>query len=572
VFQSGSRSGSRSLIATTRWGMTAFAVAATMCCSYGSSASGAAEVAHQDAATRVQSATSGFSGAKWGDPAADKLAKNAYGKNAAQQDPGSLYTVDTAIGARKVWGRKDSLGRHDTGQGVGVALLDSGVDQVAGLDAAGKVTYGPDLSIEGNGPLTQQDTFGHGTFMAGIIAGRGTTNPSSDLGSAPAQIQLGVAPDAKLLAIKLATTDGSTDVSQVIAALDWVTEHPVMPDGTRIRVINLSYGTSSAQSYAADPLAAAAENAWRHGIVVVTSAGNDGTATGRLTDPAIDPYVLAVGATDSGDTTNGWQGGHATAAAFTSVGSAARRPDLSAPGTSIVSARDTGSYIDVNHPEGLVAGDTSGTLFRGSGTSQAAAVVSGAVADLLQAYPTLTPDQVKFVLTHSAQVMKAADPNAVGAGTLDLAGAYDMASHVVVGDNTAAALRSASVQTFAQSTGQGSIDAARGDSVLVDADGDALTGEIDVQGNPWDPAAWWQASSGLTAWSGGDFLGVEWTGAGWSTTGDDTTSARWSSARWSSARWSDADWTSARWSSARWSSARWSSARWSSARWSSNDW
>ena len=572
MFPSILRTRARSFIMTSRWGMTAFAVAASMCCSYGSGASAASDVAHQSGPAGNHSATSGFSGAKWGDPAADKAAKNGYGKNAAQQDPGSLYTVESAIGARNVWNHKDSLGRQDTGLGIGVAVLDSGVSPVAGLSAPGKVTYGPDLSIEGNGPLAQQDTFGHGTFMAGIIAGRGTTSPSSDLGSAPAQIQLGVAPDAELLAVKLATTDGSTDVSQVIAALDWVTEHPVMPDGTRIRVINLSYGTSSAQTYTADPLAAAAENAWRHGIVVVTSAGNGGSDAGRLTDPAIDPYVLAIGATDSGDKTNGWQGQHATAAAFSSVGDTARHPDLSAPGTSIVSLRDAGSYIDVNHPEGLVSGDATGSLFRGSGTSQAAAVVSGAVADLLQAYPTLTPDQVKYVLTDSAQLMKNADPDAVGAGTLDLASAYGLASHMVAGDNNAAAPRGAAVQTFAQSTGQGSIDEARGDSVLVDADGNPVTGEVDVQGNPWDPAVWWQASSTLTAWSGGNYLDVVWTGADWSTTGSSTASARWSSARWSSARWSDADWDSARWSSARWSSARWSSARWSSARWSSNDW
>ena len=264
--------------------------------------------------------SSNFSGGKWGDPTADSVSKDAYGRNQAQSDPGSLFTVEKAIGARSVWTKKDKSGRQVTGQGVAVAVLDSGVDQVPGLDGAGKVTYGPDLSIEGNGALAQQDTYGHGTFMAGIIAGRGATNPSSDLPSAPANIQLGIAPDAKLLAMKLATTDGSTDVSQVIAALDWVTQHPVLADGTRVRVINLSYGTDSAQPYANDPLAAAADNAWRHGIVVVTSAGNTGSATGRLTDPAIDPTVIAVGATDSSDRSDGWAHDHTKVASFSNVG------------------------------------------------------------------------------------------------------------------------------------------------------------------------------------------------------------------------------------------------------------
>jgi serine protease AprX len=250
----------------------------------------------------VVGTTNGFSGGKWGDPAADTVSKSADGTYQAAQDPGSLFTVEKAIGARKLWAQTDASGRQLTGRGVSVAVLDSGVTPVAGRDGAGKVSFGPNLSIEGNGVLTQQDTFGHGTFMAAIIAGRGTTSRSSDLSSAPAGVQLGVAPDAGLLAMKLATTDGSVDVSQVIAALDWVTQHPVLPDGTRVRVINLSYGTDSAQAYLADPLAAASENAWKHGIVVVASAGNNGPGTTRLSDP----YVIAVGATDSNDKVNGW--------------------------------------------------------------------------------------------------------------------------------------------------------------------------------------------------------------------------------------------------------------------------
>jgi serine protease AprX len=520
----------------------------------------------------VVSTTGGFSGHRWGDPAVDAVSKDAYGKHQAAKDPGSLYTVENAIGARGLWAQKDASGRSLTGQGVSVAVLDSGVSPVAGLDGAGKVTFGPDLSIEGNGVLTQQDTFGHGTFMAGIIAGRGAANPSSDLAKAPANVQLGVAPDAGLLAMKLATTDGSVDVSQVIAALDWVTQHPVLPDGTRVRVINLCYGTDSAQAYLADPLAAAAENAWHHGIVVVASAGNSGSDNGRLTDPAIDPYVIAVGATDSGAKVNGWAPNKTTAAEFSQVGSAERHTDLVAPGTSLVSARVPGSFVDVNNPSGLVSGDTSGTLFRGSGTSESAAVVSGSVALLLQAYPNLTPDQVKYALTSSADPVKHADPIAVGAGTLDLAQALKVASRLAGTDKKAATLGAAAIQDFPSSTGQGSIDAARAGDVLVDADGNDLSGEIDVQGTPWDAAAWWQATSTLSAWSGGMWLGVTWTGDDWLPASDGLSSHRWSSHRWSSHRWSDADWDSSSWTSHRWSSHRWSSHRWSDDGWDSHRW
>jgi serine protease AprX len=386
-------------------------------------------------------------------------------------------------------------------------------------------------------------------------------------------VQLGVAPDAKVIALKLATTDGSTDVSQVIASLDWVVSHPVMPDGTRIRVINLSYGTDSTQSYQNDPLAAAAENAWKHGIVVVVSAGNGGNDTGTLTDPATDPFVIATGAADSLNQMNGWAADHAQVADF-SQASAGRGPDLIAPGRSIVSVRDPGSYVDANFPEGRVDGDSSSSLFRGSGTSQAAAVTTGAVADLLQAFPALTPDQVKFALTSTADTLRNADRSAAGAGILDLDGAYDAINAINASATPAerAAAASAAVQNFPAATGQGSLDAARGGAVLLDADGNPVIGEMDAQGNAWNAAAWWQASSTLSAWSGGQWLGTTWTGAGWASNTDPLASARWSSARWSSARWSAADWSSARWSSARWSSARWSSARWSSARWSSARW
>jgi serine protease AprX len=534
-------------------------------------ATGGAERSHAASAALA----SGWSGddERWGSTRADTVSLDAYGRNQAELDPGSLYTVGKAIGARDLWAKMDRNERYLTGQGIGVAVLDSGVSQVAGLNGSGKVTYGPDLSIEGNGVLTHQDTFGHGTFMAGIIAGRGTTTSSSNLDTASADVQLGIAPDAKLLAMKLANTDGSTDVSQVIAALDWITQNPVMPNGTRVRVINLSYGTNSAQSYLSDPLAAATENAWKHGIVVVTSAGNNGALTGRLTDPAIDPYVIAVGATDNKLRVDRWSSDLTNVASFSQVGSTARPVDLVAPGTSLVSLRAPGSSIDVNNPSGLVAGDASKTLFRGSGTSQAAAVVSGSAALLLQAYPSLTPDEVKYALTSSADAIIGANPNAAGDGTLDLNNALVTAGRLDGSSDDYSSMRRASIQAMPRSTGLGSIDQARGGSVLVDATGLDLSGEIDAQGKTWTPATWWKATSTTTAWSGGKWLGTTWTGDNYqSVYSGGLSSSRWSSSRWSSSRWSTANWASALWSSSRWSSSRWSSLFWSSSRWSDSGW
>jgi serine protease AprX len=527
-------------------------------------------------AAAAPASTGSLSSSLWGDLSDDLAALDGQDQNNPTADPGSLYTIENAIGARSVWKQQDSTGRQITGQGVTVALLDSGTAPVAGLTAPGKLTYGPDLSIESNGVLTDQDTYGHGTHLAGIIAGRDSAVLNArTIGNLAPSVQLGVAPDAELLSMKLANTDGSVDVSQVIAALNWITEHQSSADGSRVRVVNLSFGTASLQPYQLDPLAGAAENAWRHGLVVVVSGGNDGQGAGRLTDPAIDPYVIAVGASDSNDSVHGWSS--PSVASFSSSGSDSRHVDLLAPGTSIVSLRDPGSFVDVNHPEGLVTGDSTGRLFRGSGTSQAAAVVSGAVALLLQAYPGLTPDQVKGALTQSASHLNAATRYA-GAGELNVASALSVAGKLACKGLLCGLLGGLSgvnsnvSQNFPAATGQGSIEAARGGNNLVDADGVALTGEIDVQGNAWNPVAWWAKASTLSSWSGGDWLGSNWTGAGWSTSTDGTEASRWSASRWSASRWSDADWDASRWSASRWSASRWSASRWSASRWSDSGW
>jgi serine protease AprX len=510
--------------------------------------------------------------ANWGDKDADSKSKSSSGKNDASLDPGSLAAITTATGARDAWATKDGSGRAVTGQGVTVAVLDSGVStSVAGLNAAGKVVTGPDLSMEANSStLRGKDTFGHGTFMAGIIAAKdpvatnkntGQPQPSSDAD------QLGIAPDARILAVKLATTDGSTDVSQVIAGLDWVVQHK-NDNGMNIRVVNLSYGTDSTQSYVTDPLAAAAENAWKHGIVVVASGGNEGTTATGLTDPATDPYVIAVGAATANNDKKAWK--TPTVATFSQHGTATRHVDLLAPGTSLVSLRDVGSYIDTTYPEGQVAGDTTGRLFRGSGTSQAAAVVSGAVALLLQAYPGLTPDEVKYALTSSADSVSGSVLDR-GAGELDISGALNVAKVIAA---TSTPLRTTLfAQNFTPATGLGSLDAARGGSYLADpTSGAALTGEVDVQNRPWNAAAWRKASVAGTAWTGGVWNGARWTGDGWTaatsttsttaTTPTTWTSTAWSGSLWTGARWSDVSWTGARWSGARWSGARWSGAAW----------
>src|SRR4051794_18057064 len=181
----------------------------------------------------------------------------------------TLPQVRSAIGASSMWQR------GYTGKGVGVALVDTGMVPVEGL-TSGNVVNGPDLSFEGqSADYRYLDTFGHGTHMAGIIAGRSSAGPQLD----------GVAPDVKLTSIKTATSDGAVDVSQIVAAVDWVVQHRNADPANPIRVLNLSYGTDGTQDYRVDPLIHAVENAWRAGIVVVVAGGNQGIGA-KLDNPA----------------------------------------------------------------------------------------------------------------------------------------------------------------------------------------------------------------------------------------------------------------------------------------------
>jgi serine protease AprX len=254
---------------------------------------------------------------------------------------GNSMDATTAYTGAQAWWRAGF-----TGEGIDVAVIDSGVAPVEGLSDPGKVIFGPDLSLESQAPnLSDLDTFGHGTFMAGLIAGRdaGLTTPYVD---APASAYRGMAPDARIVSIKVATADGGADVSQVIAAIDWVVQHAHDP-GMNIRVLNLSYGTNTTQAAGVDPLAYAVEQAWKHGIVVVAAAGNTGYGnvnaaerqtnaglSNTINDPGNASLAITVGSTHR-------DAPHTYGVSFFSskgpTGDGRLKPDLVAPGERITS-------------------------------------------------------------------------------------------------------------------------------------------------------------------------------------------------------------------------------------------
>ena len=305
----------------------------------------------------------------------------------------------------------DSMGRiaggsglaGPDGTGVDVALVDSGVTPVGSLAEPGRVLHGPDFSAERLDPwLTELDTFGHGTHIAGLIAGY---DPVTGFG--------GVAPGARLVSVKVAGADGVTSLGAVLSALDWIRFNG-RRNGLNVRVVNLSLGVAG-RDYRSDVLAHAVEQLWRAGFVVVAAGGNSGDSGPRVLDmPADDPFVIAAGATDTKQTVDPRDD---RVANFSSR-SAWRPPDVVAPGTEMVSLRVPGSTLDHEFPAARTGGDA---FFRGGGTSQAAAVTSGLAARLLTRHPGLLPDQVKAMIRGGAVNIPADGHDAVGGGRIDLA-------------------------------------------------------------------------------------------------------------------------------------------------------
>ena len=330
-----------------------------------------------------------------------------------------------------------------SGAGVTVAVLDSGI-QPGRADFGGRVAASVDFT---GGDGSGDDGCGHGTHIAGIIAGNGTAST----GPAFFRTFYGIAGQAGLVNVRVLDGTGQGSVSSVIAGLGWAVAHK---RDYGIGVINLSLGHPVGESYTTDPLCLAVEAAWKSGIVVVCAAGNGGrarasasgaalwdnegwgTAYGSIQSPGNDPDVITVGAMKSVD---GVRADDAVAT-YSSRGPSrldfVLKPDLVAPGNRIISVNANGSFLDTHfgaiNSVGLSEYSTltavsADTYLRLSGTSMAAPVVAGAAALLLQSDPTLSPDTVKARLMASANKtgygfwgLGDIDPCTYGAGYLDI--------------------------------------------------------------------------------------------------------------------------------------------------------
>ncbi|HEV7663920.1 MAG TPA: ice-binding family protein [Chloroflexota bacterium] len=400
----------------------------------------------------------------------------------------TTYPFDT--GATSAWA--GMAGPADSGAGVTVAILDSGVD-FSHADLSGHV-MAVNVNLVANGPT---DGFGHGTHVAGVIAGQDTAGQ-----------YIGVAPGADVVSVKVSDDAGVTYESDVLRGLQWVSLHQT---NYNIRVINLSLSASVPASYATSPIDAAVEHLWHQGVTVVASAGNLGGADDAAWyAPGNDPLVITVGCLDDNQTAGSGDDSLCVISSHGATEDGFSKPELVAPGRKIVSTLATGINgqpvaLAKAFPERITA---DGKHIRLSGTSMSAPMVTGAVALLLARRAGLTPDQVKQLLVGTATAYP---------GQADRAGELNIVSLLQ------ANVPPGVVQTPTPISG----------SV-------APAGRVTLL---WDGTRW---------------ADTYWSSAHWDTAHWDT--AHWDSTYWDTAHWDTAHWDSAHWDSAHWDSAHWDSS------------
>jgi len=310
-----------------------------------------------------------------------------------------------AVKADQVWNMPNPIPLQ--GQGIGVAVLDSGVNYQTDLyTLMGQNRVVASVSTQDGYNQSTFDGYSHGSNVAGIVGGNGRTSNGKYIGIAPLVniINVKVCDDLKY---------GECTSQAVVKGLQWVLENKTRYN---IRVVNLSLNSSVPESYHTNPIDGAIEILWFNGIVVVVSAGNKSDA--GLYAPANDPFAIVVGATDDKGTADISDDKIANFSSYGTTPEGYNKPDIVAPGTNVVSLLgNMGMGLPAEHPQNVV----DGSYFKMSGTSVAAPIVSGAVALLLQDEPKLTPDQVKYRLMATANKnWQGYSDSKAGSGLLDV--------------------------------------------------------------------------------------------------------------------------------------------------------
>jgi serine protease AprX len=400
------------------------------------------------------------------------------------------------------------------GAGVGVAVLDTGIDPLP--DFGNRLLGGVDFSGAGN-PLL--DSYGHGTFIAGLIAGDG----GSSGGTYP-----GEATGANLVSIKVAGATGVTDVAKVIQGVAWAITNR---SAYGIKVLNMSLGEVPTGPTQLNPLDQAVEAAWQAGITVVTSAGNSGPGAGTITSPGDDPDVVTVGAVDDDATPSTSDD---SIPSFSSEGPTSAngwlKPDLVAAGRSVVSLRAPGSTIDQTYP----SAEVGSANFIGSGTSFSAAITSGAAALVDQQNPTATPDQVK------ARLLATATPGPTGNAAFEGHGDLDV------------------------------YDAATSPSVTLNQQRFLGIAIPSLPGITIPLLSTWSASSWNAANYSTDVTASAWNASAWNASA--WNASAWNASAWNASAWNASAWNASAWNASAWNASAWNASAWNASAWNSSTW
>jgi serine protease AprX len=428
----------------------------------------------------------------------------------------------------------------NAGAGATVAVLDTGIDNLP--DFAGRLVDGVDLSGEGN-PF--QDNYGHGTFVAGLIAGNGASSAGQYVGEAPG---------AGLVAIKVAGASGLTDMATVINGVGWAVANAA---ADHIGVLNLSLGVVPLTSTVLNPLDQAVEAAWRAGIVVVVSAGNAGPFNGTILSPGDDPLVITAGAVDDNGSTDP---ASATMTAFSSVGPTNPdgffKPDLVTSGRSVVSLRAPGSTVDQGNPTARI-GDAN---FVGSGTSFSAAITSGAAALVLAgSKAAIKPNSVKARLLGTTNPGPVGSPFVDGHGQLNVLAAA--ASHAGLSQVTPTVPTPVGANVSLQRTwAASSWNQARWSGLGLNLSLGSLLGGLGLTGSAWNGSAWNGSAWNGSAWNGSAWNGSAWNGSAWNGSG-------WNGSGWNGSAWNGSAWNGSAWNGSAWNGSGWNGSGWNGSAW-----
>jgi serine protease AprX len=395
-------------------------------------------------------------------------------------------------GVASLWNVVGALGALlPAPQAPTIAVVDSGIDQSNALDFGSRVVAHVDFCSLCPANSAGRDLEGHGTMVAGLAAGNSSLYP-------------GVARNANLVDLRTAGADGGSRTSDVIAATDWILQNK---DQYGIRVVNYSMKSAHPSTFRYDPLDAAVESLWFHGLVVVAAVGNYGVANTPQKvqySPGNDPFVISVGAVSTNGTTTAADDTIAPWSAYGHTLDGFVKPELSAPGRWMVGPVPSGATLPTTQPDRVLA---PGYMWM-SGTSLSAPIVSGAAAQVLARHPDWTPDQVKGALMRTAK--RTAAGFAGGVGEVNAAAAAAL---------TRAPNPQKNLTAF----------------VTNGADGPVF-----------DAAGWAAATSQVTDWSETDWSETDWSETDWSETD-------WSETDWSETDWSETDWSETDWSETDWS-------------------